>query len=117
VEDGSNLGWWVPALVIAFPLLLLLSLHLLGRLESWMFSPDERAAKVTTLLQEVEAPDQVEAEVARLLSEVAQIRAAPRPSAPGSGRVDGSAPSPAPRRARLKRAPARTSTPQDDHGR
>lgn len=99
MEDGSNLGWWVPVLVVAVPLLLLLSLHLLARLEHWMFAPDERAAKVATLLSEVDAPDEVEAEVARLLADV-------RTPALNGRRVDGSAPSAQRRRTRLRRAVA-----------
>lgn len=109
MEDGSNLGWWVPALVVAVPLLLLLSLHLLARLEHWMFAPDERAATVATLLSEVDAPDEVEAEVTRLLADV-------HPAVNGR-RVDGAAPSTQRRRARLRRAVAQVpaATPGEEH--
>lgn len=96
MEDGSNLGWWVPALVVAIPLLFMLSLHLLARLEHWMFAPDERAAKVATLLSEVDGPDEVEAEVTRLLADV-------RTPSPNGRRVNGSAPSGQRRGARLRR--------------
>lgn len=110
MEDGSNLGWWVPALVVAVPLFLLLSLHLLARLEHWMFAPDERAAKVATLLSEVDAPDEVEAEVTRLLADV-------RTPAANGRRVNGSAPSDQRRRVRLRRTVARVpaAPPSEEH--
>jgi len=74
--QGSNVGWWVPVLVIAVPFVLLLALHLLARLESWMFEPDERANKVARMLEEMDEPAAIEQEVTRLLAEVDQ-RAAP----------------------------------------
>lgn len=119
--DGANIGWWVAVLPVAVPLLLLLVLYLLARLESWMFAPDERAAKVVQLLHdEKETPDAVEAEVTRLLSDVRDLRSPPLPGAAARvderrlpawrRRVDRSAfQDPAGRRERLRRAVARAS--------
>lgn len=95
--DGSNFGWWVPLLVCAVPLLLLLSLYLLARLESWMFESDERAIRVAKLLEEMDGPDEIEQEVARMLAGVA---GAPAPTPPPAHtRLARSGPSPGPGRA------------------
>lgn len=80
--DGSNVGWWVPVLTLAVPLFLLLSLHLLARLEEWMFSPDDRAAKVAQLLERAGTPDEIEREVTRMLAQVTDRR----PSGGGGAR-------------------------------
>ncbi len=115
--EVPNVGWWVPVLVVAVPLLLLLALYLLARLESWMFAPDDRADRVTRLLDEVDTPDEVETEVARMLAEVTD-----KPGAAVNGRagvfngrfrVDRSAmQGRSQRRARLRRALARNATPK-----
>jgi hypothetical protein len=117
---SSNVGWWIPALVVAVPLLLLLALHLLARLESWMFAPDDRADRVARLLDEVETPDEIETEVTRLLAEVAD-KPAPSPNgrsrafggrfARSASRVDrSSAQDPKQPRTRLRRGIARDAT-------
>jgi hypothetical protein len=118
----GNVGWWVPVLVIAVPLLLLFALHLLARLESWMFAPDERAHQVARLLDEVDTPDEVEQEVSRLLAEVTDKPAtAARPARVdwaeavprGPGRVDHSSfQDRSLRRLRLRRATARGTSDQ-----
>ena len=64
------------AMVVGFPLLLLLLVLLLGRIEDWMLMPDERAAAVSQLLEQVERPEELEKAVALMMSEVAD-----RPSA------------------------------------
>jgi uncharacterized membrane protein YhiD involved in acid resistance len=68
VEVGVGLG--AAALVVGWPLLILVGIWLLGRLEAWMLHPDERAAKVQKLLSDADHPDEVETAVTRLLSEV-----------------------------------------------
>jgi hypothetical protein len=118
----GNVGWWVPVLVVAVPLLLLCALHLLARLESWMFAPDERADQVARLLDEIQTPDEIEQEVSRLLAEVTdkpaaaagpsradRMDAVPR----GPGRVDHSSfQDRSLRRLRLRRAIARGTSDQ-----
>lgn len=121
--DVPNVGWWVPVLIIAVPLLLLLSLHLLARLESWMFSPDERADRVARLLEESDTPDEVEQEVARMLAEVTdkpvasgngRVSAAEEPGMLSPSRVDRSAmQNGSLRRLRLKRAIGRSRAPSE----
>ena len=59
------------ALVVGFPLLLLLLLLLLGRIEHWMLMPDERAAAVSQLLEQVDEAEDLEKAVALMMSEVA----------------------------------------------
>ena len=59
------------ALIVGFPLLLLLVVLLLGRIEDWMLSPDERAAAVTQLLEQVDEAEELEKAVALMMSEVA----------------------------------------------
>ncbi len=66
----AGLAWLIGALVLGVPALLLGVLLLLERLEAWMLRPDERAAAVAALLARVEHPEEVEVEVARLLSTV-----------------------------------------------
>ena len=68
VDLGLGLG--AMALVIGFPLLLLVLLVFLGRLESWMLLPDERAAQVSALLEQVEEADELEHAVALMMAEV-----------------------------------------------
>lgn len=121
--DGSNVGWWVPVLAVAVPLLLLLGMHLLARLEAWMFSSDERAAKVAKLLEQVDTPDQVEQEVTRLLAEVTDRRGGSEPDgrtrrAPQRRRHTDrrAATGRAPGGLRLRRAVARSSTSDTPDG-
>lgn len=68
IDLGLGLG--VLALVIGFPLLLLVLLVFLGRLESWMLMPGERAAQVSALLEQVEEADELEHAVALMMAEV-----------------------------------------------
>lgn len=68
------------ALVAGFPSLLLLLVLLLGRLESWMLMPDERAATVTQLLDQVEEAEELEKAVALMMSEVADRPSSKKPS-------------------------------------
>lgn len=58
-------------LVLGFPLLLLALVLFLGRVEDWMLMPDERAAAVSQLLEQVDGPDELEKAVALMMSEVA----------------------------------------------
>lgn len=66
------------ALVIGFPLLLLVLLAALGWLEAWMVQPDERAAAVRLLLDQEDEVDRLEHAVAVMLAPVATV---PRPAA------------------------------------
>jgi len=68
------------ALVAGFPSLLLLLVLLLGRLDSWMLMPDERAATVTQLLDQVEEAEELEKAVALMMSEVADQPSSKKPS-------------------------------------
>lgn len=124
--DGTNVGWWIPVLTVAVPLLLLLALHLLARLESWMFSPDDRADRVVRLLEESHTPDEVEEEVQRLLAEVAdphapasrgRVNRAEERRSPGRRRVDRSFfQGRQGRRLRLRRAIARNAPEASEQG-
>ncbi len=68
-------------LIAGFPLLLLLLLLLLERIESWMLTPDERAAAVSHLLEQVDEAEELEQAVALMMSEVADRPTAPHQSA------------------------------------
>jgi hypothetical protein len=71
-------GWaWVP-LVVGFPAGLFVTLWLLARLEAWMLQPDERAAAVQRMLDQVDQVDELERAVADLMAQVAEDR---RPAA------------------------------------
>lgn len=59
------------ALVVGFPLLLLLLVLFLGRVEDWVLMPDERAAAVSELLEQVHEAEELEKAVALMMSEVA----------------------------------------------
>lgn len=59
------------AMVAGFPLLLLLLMLVLSRIEDWMLMPDERAAAVSQLLEQVDKPEELEKAVALMMSEVA----------------------------------------------
>ena len=58
------------ALVAGFPVLLLLFVLFLGRLEAWMLMPDERAMRVTKLLEQVEEAEELERAVALMMADV-----------------------------------------------
>lgn len=79
VDVGLGLG--VLALVVGFPLLLLVFLVFLGRLESWMLLPDERAAQVSQLMEQVEEADELEHAVALMMADVTPGSEGSRPSA------------------------------------
>lgn len=85
----ASIGLGALALVLGFPLFLLGGLWLLGWLEAWMVQPDERAATVRRLLDEIEEDADLEAAVAALLSEVADPPMAPShaPAAPEPARI------------------------------
>lgn len=59
------------AMVAGFPLLLLALMLVLSRIEDWMLMPDERAAAVSQLLDQVDKPEELEKAVALMMSEVA----------------------------------------------
>lgn len=75
------------ALIVGFPLLLLLLVLLLGRIESWMLAPDERAAAVSHLLEQLDEAEELEKAVALMMSEVADRPTSQRPSAAARGRA------------------------------
>ena len=68
------------ALLIGFPALLLLLVLFLGRLEDWVLNPDERAAAVSQLLEQVDETEELEKAVALMMSEVADKPTARAPS-------------------------------------
>lgn len=61
----------VLALVVGFPILLMLLMLFLGRIENWMLMPDERAAAVSQLLEQVDETEELEKAVAVMMSDVA----------------------------------------------
>lgn len=69
------------ALLLGFPALLLLLVLFLGRLEDWVLNPDERAAAVSQLLEQVDEAEDLEKAVALMMSEVADRSPGRRPSA------------------------------------
>ena len=68
------------ALLVGFPALLMLLVLFLGRLEDWVLNPDERAAAVTQLLEQVDEAEELEKAVALMMSEVADRPSSRRPS-------------------------------------
>jgi len=76
--EVENLGWWVPALVVGVPPVLLVLLTQLERVERWTLRADERAAEVVRILEQDESPDDVEVAVTTLLAEVATMPRAQR---------------------------------------
>lgn len=70
---GINPGAVV--LVLGFPLLLLALVLALGRLEAWVFEPDERAAAVERLLDELDEAEAVEQAAVAVLAPVADEEA------------------------------------------
>ena len=82
--DVSATAWM---LVVGFPLLLLLLVLFLGRIEDWMLMPDERAAAVTQLLDQVEEAEELEKAVALMMSEVADRPSTRRTSPAARGRA------------------------------
>lgn len=71
--EVDNLGWWVPALVVGVPPVLLVLLTQLERVERWTLRADERAAELVRLLEQDDTPDEVEAAVSTMLAEVARM--------------------------------------------
>jgi len=70
---GTSLGALV--LVLGFPVVLLVGLWALGRLEAWMLQPEEHAAEIKRLLEREDEADDVEAAVTRLVAGVADPQA------------------------------------------
>ncbi len=68
------------ALIVGFPLGLLLLVLFLGRLEDWVLAPDERAAAISQLLEQVEEADELEKAVTLMMAEVADRPTARKPS-------------------------------------
>lgn len=68
------------ALLFGFPALLLMLVLFLGRLEDWVLNPDERAAAVSQLLEQVDEAEELEKAVALMMSEVADRPSSRRPS-------------------------------------
>ena len=66
-----DLGPGAIALIVGFPLLLLVLVLVLERIEDWMLAPDERAAAVSQLLEQVDEAEELEKAVALMMSEVA----------------------------------------------
>ncbi len=66
-----GIGLGAAALIVGFPVLLLGFLWFMGWLESWMLAPDERAAAVSRLLEQVDEAEELERAVALLMAEVA----------------------------------------------
>jgi len=75
------------ALVIGFPVLLLVLVAGLGWLEAWMVQPDERAAAVQRLLDQEDEVERLEHAVAEMLAPVAVV---PRPET-ATRRIHGTA--------------------------
>ena len=69
------------ALLLGFPALLMLLVLFLGRLEDWVLNPDERAAAVSQLLEQVDEAEELEKAVALMMSEVADKPSSRRTSA------------------------------------
>lgn len=67
----SDLSLSAVALIVGFPLMLLLLVLLLGQIEDWMLMPDERAAAVSQLLEQVDEAEDLERAVTLMMSEVA----------------------------------------------
>lgn len=90
---GTGMGLDVGlALVVGFPVLLLVMVGALGWLEAWMLQPDERAAAVQRLLDQEDEVDRLEFAVAQMLAPLATVPRAPtatrtirRAAAAGSG--------------------------------
>lgn len=62
-------------LVLGFPILLIVGVVMLGRLESWMLSPDERAVAVTDLLERLDDAEAVERAATVVIGDVRSRRA------------------------------------------
>lgn len=54
--------------VLSFPVVLLVAVALLARLESWVLAPDERADAVVRILEQVDRAEAVEVAVAEVLA-------------------------------------------------
>lgn len=70
----------VITIVVGFPLLLLMLVLVLARIEDWMVMPDERAAAVSQLLEQVDEAEELEKAVALMMSEVADRPTTKSPS-------------------------------------
>jgi len=107
--DG-NLQWWSLALCVAVPFLLMIGLHLLAKLEAWIEAPEQRAAAVADLMQNVDETGELEIAVTRLLDEATRRRPVRR----GATKLPGSAthsPRPEPSRSGSPTRPRPTSDP------
>lgn len=69
---GSGLGITAGALalVVGFPLLLLVGVGILAWLEQWMLQPYERAVRIEALLAQEEEVEDVERGVVQVLADV-----------------------------------------------
>lgn len=77
---GLGVSTGALALVVGFPLLLLLAIQVLATLEKWMLQPYERAVAIERLLAQEGEVEEVERAVARVLADVADVPARrPRP--------------------------------------
>ncbi|CAN5772256.1 hypothetical protein BH24ACT14_BH24ACT14_00350 [soil metagenome] len=73
-----DVGLGAAALVVGFPLLLLGFIGFMGRLETWMLLPAERAAAVVELLEQVDEADDLERAVTSMMAGVAPAQAVRR---------------------------------------
>lgn len=70
MDFDLGIGLGALALVIGFPVALLLFVIFLGRLEVWILAPDERAAAVSQLLEQVDETEELEKAVALMMADV-----------------------------------------------
>ncbi len=82
MQFDLGIGLGAAALVVGFPILLLAFIGFLGRMEAWMLLPDERAAAVSRLLEQVDEAEELEKAVTLLMSDVALRNRRPRRGAP-----------------------------------
>ena len=68
-------------------MMLLFLVLFLGRIESWMLRPDERAAAVTQLLEQVNEAEELEKAVTLMMSEVADRPSSKKPTSAARGRA------------------------------
>lgn len=73
-----DVGVGAAVLVTVFPLLLLGFIWFMGRLEAWMLVPDERAAAVVELLEQVDEADDLERAVTSMMAGVPPAHAVRR---------------------------------------
>ena len=103
--QGANVEWWLPVLLVGVPPALLALTTMLARLEAWTDRPERRAAQIVALMDDVEAPEELEVQVTRLLGGISSRTV--RPSA--SERLGRTLPSVRRRRPRLQRQVRSTS--------